>query len=162
MKLKLIRLGSTTKGNGASLGALYIDNELVCGTVEDEKRSKKKWGETRIPEGTYKVGLRSIGGFHNRYKHKFADIHRGMLCIYNNKADWSIEAAGMRFQYILLHIGNYERDTAGCVLVNDVLNFDKFTGAQSTAAYKDVYPIIADYIAEHGDIEIEIIDAQNG
>lgn len=160
MKLKLVRLG--TNGD-ATIGALYIDGKLVCGTVEDEPRAVKVWGETRIPEGTFKMGLRKAGSFHSRYKTKFADIHKGMLCVYSEgqKDSWKlIGDNGHTFQYILLHLGNSEADSAGCILLNSVLNFNNFTGQQSTVAYKKVYPMIANYIEANGDIEFTIVDIE--
>ena len=35
-------------------------------TLEDEQRDVKVYGETRIPAGTYKLKLRTVGGFHTR------------------------------------------------------------------------------------------------
>ena len=36
-------------------------------------------GETRIPKGIYKIGLRTVGGHHIKYSSKFPSIHKGML-----------------------------------------------------------------------------------
>ena len=63
--------------------------------------------ENRIPAGIYDVRLRKIGGFDGRYKKKFAGFHRGMLHIQDVP----------NFKYVLIHIGNTDKNTAGCLLV---------------------------------------------
>ena len=40
-------------------GLLFIDCEFECYTLEDEFRSVKVFGETRIPDGRYKIELRT-------------------------------------------------------------------------------------------------------
>ena len=45
-------------------GLLFVDCKFMCFTLEDEYRADKVYGETRIPDGTYKVELRAVGGFH--------------------------------------------------------------------------------------------------
>lgn len=124
MELKVIR---HDKSEDWTRGKLYIDGVFECYTLEDEEREVKVWGETCIPKGRYEVKLRTEGGFHNSYKNKFS-FHKGMLHI----------TKVPNFEYILIHIGNYTRNTAGCLLVgksqnkNGVLN-------HSTMAYKDMY-----------------------
>lgn len=113
---------------------------------------KKVYGETRIPNGIYEIGLRSEGGFHSRYSKRFSD-HKGMLCLYN-KPNWTLVNSGISFQYILIHTGNTDKHTAGCLLLNDVVDASKFTGSYSTQAYKRIYPKIADHIEECGPVQI--------
>ena len=153
MKLKVIRFSSQ---KDSTSGLLFEENEygikFICYTLEDEKREEKVRGETRVPAGKYKLALRKEGGFHSRYSKKFSD-HKGMLCLYN-KPNWTLENAGMSFQYILIHTGNTDEHTAGCLLLNDVVDASKFTGSYSTQAYKRIYPKIADYIEECGPVQI--------
>ena len=42
-----------------------------------KKENEKVYGETRIPAGTYKLKLRTEGGYHQKYSKRFPDIHRG-------------------------------------------------------------------------------------
>jgi len=158
MDLKVLRIGDN--GN-ATLGVFYINGILACGTVEDEERSIKVAGETRIPNGKYKVGLRKEGGFHNRYSVKYGDMHKGMLAIYNAN-DWKIKADGMEFQYVLIHNGNTEKHTAACLLLNNSIDFRTNTGGSSVDAYKEWYPIIADAVERGEDVTIEYIDVETG
>jgi len=148
MKLEVLRFNSS---DDFTTGLLFdvTDNvrSFLCYTLEDEARTEKKWGETRIPAGTYKLTLRSEGGFHTRYLAKFgADFHKGM--IYVNEVP--------NFEYILWHIGNDDDDTAGCLLVGKTSQ-DNFIGS-STAAYKEIYPPIRDAILSGEEVSVKYID----
>ena len=110
--------------------------------IEDERRALKVKGETRVPAGTYKIELRKEGGFHDRYTKKYPGLHRGMLHITDVP----------NFEYILIHTGNTDEHTAGCLIVGDAqennqLLPDGFVG-KSVNAYKRIYPSIAKAIAE--------------
>ena len=146
--LEVLRYSS---GTDSTLGILSemadYGREFLCYTLEDEFREEKVSAETRIPEGTYDIKLRTIGGFNSRYLDKFGtDFHKGMLHVQNVPG----------FEYILIHTGNTDEHTAGCLLLNDVVDASKFTGSYSTQAYKRVYPKIADYIEECGPVQIII------
>ena len=136
MKLEVIRFSSGTDStNGILLNK--TNNKFLAYTLEDEYRSEKKYGETRIPDGTYKLGLRKVGGYNAKYSKRFADIHTGMLHVLNVPG----------FEYILIHCGNTDEHTAGCLLVgysqeNNQITKDGFIG-KSTQAYKRIYPKIA-------------------
>lgn len=126
-----------SSGKESSLGVMFINGKFACYTLEDEKRSAKVYGKTRIPRGTYRIGFRKVGGFNSRYKKKFPLWHGGMLEILNVP----------NFKYVLIHIGNKDDDTAGCILVGNTANNntrgDGFIG-YSTQAYKRIYPIISE------------------
>lgn len=128
----------------ASLGVLFIDGVFQCFTLEDEERFVKKMGETRIPEGTYEVKLRKEGGHHERYKVKYSDIHKGMLHIVDVP----------NFKWILIHIGNTEKDTDGCLLVGDII-YSNHTLGGSTIAYKKIYPKIAAELEKNNKVTIK-------
>ena len=126
-------------------GLFFNDHDFKCYTLEDEFRSVKVFGETRIDDGRYPVELRTEGGFHQRYLDKFGDaFHKGMLWIRNVP----------NFKWVLIHIGNDDDDTAGCLLVGSTADKDRgFIGA-STKAYKDIYPEIADALLASEDVFI--------
>ena len=138
MKLEVLRFSS---GKDSTSGALFSVVEgvktFLCYTLEDEYRDNKVYSETRIPAGIYEIRFRTVGGFHAKYSKRFQDIHKGMLHI--------VDVPG--FDYILVHCGNTDEHTAGCLLVGDTQNNnmveeDGFIG-RSTAAYKRIYPKIA-------------------
>ena len=153
MKLEVLRFSS---GKDSTSGALFAvvgqRKRFLCYTLEDEYRDVKKYGETRIPAGTYKIQLRTVGGFHQKYATRFYDIHKGMLHI--------TDVPG--FEYILIHCGNTDEHTAGCLLVgdsqnNNMVEEDGFIG-RSTAAYKRIYPDIAKAVASGKEVTITYID----
>ena len=154
MRLELYRFSSQ---NESTLGILYIVNDetnqkdFLCFTLEDQKREVKVYGETRIPKGSYQIEYRKEGGYHNKYSKRFPSIHRGMLEIRDVP----------NFTHILLHCGNTDDDTDGCLLVGNVVSQnitkDGFLG-QSTDCYKRIYPILADILDTQKHLSIKIIN----
>jgi hypothetical protein len=131
-------------------GLFLINGEFQVHTLEDEYRTKKVYGETRISSGRFRIELRTEGGFHQRYLKIFgADFHKGML--------WIKDIPG--FEYVLIHIGNDDDDTAGCILVGMKQDADDagFIGG-SKDAYKKIYPIIRDCILSGEEVYINIYD----
>lgn len=141
MKLQLLRLYDSGK---ATVGVLYIDGKFECWTLEDEKRDVKVKGETRIPEGTYEIKLRTEGTHHTDYAKKFS-FHKGMLHLQNVP----------NFQFILIHIGNTEKDTDGCILLGKQATSIPSI-LESTEAYKQMYPKVAERLAKGEKVTIEI------
>ena len=151
MRLEVLRFNN---GVDSTSGLLFDVTDLsnkvfLAYTLEDEYRDVKVMGETRIPNGTYEICFRTEGGFHNKYKSRFKNIHKGMLQVMNVP----------NFEYILIHCGNTDENTAGCLLVGDSQNnnsIDKngFIGS-STQAYKRIYPAIAEAIAVGEQVLIE-------
>lgn len=124
--------------NEATLSKIYIDGVFECYGLEDEYREKKVAAETRIPAGDYAVTLRKEGGFHQRYLNRFgAAFHKGMLWVRNVP----------NFEYILIHIGNSEADTAGCLLIGADRDEQAMTVLESVAGYKRFYPKVVDAAA---------------
>lgn len=91
-----------------TIGKLYIDGVYFCDTVEDKDRglndsmeestikSRKVYGETAIPLGTYKVEI--------TYSPKFK---KNLPLLYNVKG----------FEGIRIHSGNTAKDSLGCIIV---------------------------------------------
>ncbi len=91
-----------------TIGKLYINGEYFCDTIEDTDRgltqtmtdaqikSKKVYGQTAIPTGTYRV----IISYSNKFK-------RQMPLLLNVPG----------FLGIRIHSGNTEKDTEGCLIV---------------------------------------------
>tara|TARA_R100001510_G_C7652348_1_gene210162 strand:- start:2116 stop:2583 length:468 start_codon:yes stop_codon:yes gene_type:complete len=153
MKLEVLRFSSQTDSTSGLLFEITdLGRNFMCYTLEDERRVLKVKGETRVPAGTYKIELRNEGGFHQKYTKKYPSIHRGMLHITNVP----------NFEYILIHTGNTDEHTAGCLIVgdaqeNNILLPDGFVG-KSVNAYKRIYPNIAKAIASGEEVTIRYID----
>ena len=155
MKLEVLRISSQKDStNGILFDITGGERKFLCYTLEDEYRplSEKVMGETRIPAGTYEITLRTVGGFHGRYKARYGDKHKGML--------WVRNVPG--FEYILIHSGNTDEHTAGCLLVGDSQNEnlskkDGFIGASRTA-YERIYPPIAEALESGKKVTITYTD----
>ena len=153
MQLEVLRFSSQTDStSGLLFEVTDIKRHFLCYTLEDERRAVKVRGETRVPAGTYKIELRKEGGFHNRYTKKYPGIHRGMLHITDVP----------NFEYILIHTGNTDEHTAGCLIVgdaqeNNIILPDGFVG-KSVNAYKRIYPSIAKAIEQGEEVTITYID----
>jgi len=147
-----------SSGVDSTLGILSENGpdgrEFLAYTLEDEFREEKVSAETRIPEGTYDVKLRTTGGFHSRYAAKFGDWHKGMLHVQDVPG----------FEYILIHTGNTDEHTMGCLLVADSstqnITKDGFIGA-SVSAYKRIYPSLAQWLLDGNILTITYIDYDN-
>ena len=153
MKLIVLRFSSEADStHGLLFEHTEVGKKFLCYTLEDERRALKVRGETRVPAGTYKIELRKEGGFHERYTKKYPGIHRGMLHVTDVP----------NFEYILIHTGNTDEHTSGCLLVadsqeNNQLLPDGFIG-KSVNAYKRIYPRIAAAISNGEEVYIEYID----
>lgn len=138
----IIKVDRFISDSETTISKVYIDGEFECYALEDEYREEKVMGETRIPEGSYAIGIRDIGGFHARYSRRFKNSrdleHKGMLQILNVP----------NFEYILIHIGNDEDDTAGCLLLGKHANLKTMTITRSKDAYVDFYNKVIDAALE--------------
>ena len=153
MKLEVLRFSSQKDSTNGLLFDVTKDRKFLAYTLEDEYRDTKIKAETRIPAGTYEITLRKVGGFDKRYSKKYGNMHKGML--------WVRDVPG--FEYILIHTGNTDEHTAGCLLVGDTQyqnitkTKDGFIGS-SVNAYKRIYPNIADAIEQGECVEISYVD----
>ena len=149
MELEVLRFSSQSDStSGLLFDITNGKREFLCYTLEDEHRDEKVMGETRVPAGTYAITLRKTGGFNSRYSKKYGDMHKGML--------WVRDVPN--FEYILIHTGNTDEHTAGCLLLGDSqqANFGSSNGmvGSSVNAYKRVYPPIAKALEEGKSVSI--------
>lgn len=144
MKIKVIR----KRNNGdTTIGDMLIDDIFVCNTLEDEPRFEKVFGEMRIPAGAYIIKFRKEGKFHKLYGERFQEFHIGMLHITNIPG----------FEYVLIHVGNTDEDTAGCLLIGKAKP-NEWVITNSTETYKIVYKQIAAALLQNEKVTIQYID----
>ena len=134
MKLTVVR---TQFGTDATNGMLFINGLFECYTLEDQYQSVKVMHETCIPEGTYDIKFRTVGGFHEKYKKRYGNDHYGMLHLQDVP----------NFTYILIHAGNTDEHTSGCLIVGESqpdldISDDGFIG-HSGKAYQKLYNKVA-------------------
>ena len=137
-----------------TIGRLYVNGERFCDTLEDAVRDlnkngkfdngeKKIYGQTAIPYGTYEITMKvQSPKFSQKSAYKFCN---GYLPRLLNVPE---------FDGILIHIGNYPKDTEGCILVGK----NTVVGAvmESTITFKKLYPILKSASDRGEKITIEI------
>lgn len=101
------------KGPSYTIGKLFIDGQYFCDTIEDVVRNlpnacpntsrwvpckcqEKIYAQTAIPAGTYKVSME----YSPRFKRKLPYLHEVP-----------------HFLGILIHSGNTDADSGGCIIV---------------------------------------------
>ena len=131
----------------STVGILTVDRKPVCFTLEDQRQpGAKVRSETRIPEGFYPIRTREHGGFYARYQKRFGSWHRGMLEL--------VDVPG--FTDILIHVGNVDDDTAGCLLVGQGASLKgRYSVTSSVIAYRALYRRVIDQCYA-GNLYIEI------
>ena len=153
MNLEVIRFSSQADStSGLLFENTVVGRNFLCYTLEDEYRVLKIKGETRIPAGTYDIKFRKKGRLHTKYSKKHPTIHRGMLHITDVP----------NFEYILIHTGNTDEHTAGCLILgdaqeNNVIVKNGWVG-KSSNAYKRIYPLIAAALEKEEKVTITYTD----
>jgi len=118
-----------------TISKVYVDGKLFCYAVEDEIRSVKVKGETAIPKGVYPLGT--------RWSPKFSGA-------YNHEMIWVKDVPN--FEFILIHWGNTDDDTDGCLIVGDKIGVVKGQEGvlNSRATYLKLYNKVIDKIKDSG------------
>lgn len=138
-----------------TISNMYIDGVKFCNVLEDTDRGltqdmplediqkAKVYGKTAIPTGTYKVTLDIVSPKFSKYKqYKFC----------NGKLPRLIDVPG--YSGVLIHIGNTEADTDGCLLVGQNNAMGKVTN--STATFKSLYDKMLEAVNRKENITITI------
>lgn len=135
MKLVLKRINNQ---DNYCEGKLYIDGIYQCDVIEDTDRgltnemsvteiqSKKVYGETAIPKGTYQITLDVVSP-------KFKNRSWATFC--EGKLPRLLDVPG--FEGVLIHVGNKAADSLGCLLVGQKSS-DGIV-SNSTQTFKDLY-----------------------
>ena len=114
-----IRIKRIARKKGYTIGRMYVDGVYSCDTLEDQDRGlrssmtsaelafRKIKGSTAIPTGRYEVTMNVTSprfGGRSYYK---------QLC--NGKLPRLLHVPN--FEGVLIHVGNTQKDTEGCILV---------------------------------------------
>ena len=152
MKIEVLRISSESDSSSGLVFNVTDGRKFLCYSLEDEYRNDKVMHETRVPAGTYQILLRKEGGFNARYAKKYGDFHKGMLHVQDVPG----------FEYILIHTGNTDEHTSGCLIVgdsqeNNQLLKNGFIG-KSVQAYKRIYTPIAEALENGEEVTITYVD----
>lgn len=138
MKILVKRIAKLPK---YTIGKMYIDGNYLCDTLEDPDRglkqqmsleeiqSKKQYGDTAIPTGTYQVSMNVVSP-------KFKD--RSWAKPWGGKIPRLQNVPG--YTGVLIHVGNKPEDTLGCILVGE--NKVKGQVVNSTIAFNKLMKIL--------------------
>lgn len=151
MKIDLYRIKS---GENDTIGLFFIDGLFECFTLEDEYRTIKIKGETRILAGHYWVDFRKVDSpstqkYRERYLNIGFDYHLMLLDV-------------PEFEYIYIHPGVDESHTDGCILVGDSINSNITTNAtlgKSREAFERIYQKISKVLKGGNKVQIEVHDS---
>lgn len=139
------------KVSNYTIGSLYVNGEFFSNTLEDTDRDLKSsmsqdeiskikvYGKTAIPYGTYKITMGVVS-------EKFKD--RSWAKPYDGKIPRLLNVPG--FEGVLIHPGNNEEDTYGCILVGKNDTQGKVSNSQNT-----FHKLMA-ILSGNSDIEITI------
>lgn len=103
--------------------------EAECFALEDLPRPVKIDGETCIPAGRYELKLRTFGRFYETYRVRYPWNEPGMLWL----------QAVPQFSDVLIHCGNTDKETRGCLLLGDRADVHRPSVQGSLDAYQRVY-----------------------
>ena len=152
MKLLLRRI---FKGPSYTIGKLFINGVYECDTLEDQDRgltsqmsleeikAKKVYGVTAIPTGTYSINMTTVSP---KFKDRaWAKPYKGVLPRLENVKG---------YEGVLIHVGNDQEATSGCLLVGE--NKIKGKVINSTACFHELMGELLKAHDRGEDISIEI------
>lgn len=139
-----------------TIGKLYVNDEYICDTIEDTDRSltnkmtsaqvlkKKVKDKTAIPTGTYQLTLKIQSPKYSKKAYFKKYCNAMMPRILNIPG----------FEGVLIHTGNTQLDSAGCLIVG----YNKVVGkvVDSVKAFEKLYPILKTASDKNETIKITI------
>ncbi|ECL4402066.1 hypothetical protein FTI81_01700 [Campylobacter jejuni] len=117
-----------------------------CFSLEEDKEGLESGKDLRIPEGNYNLKRHSPSRFENTLRSITKKDDDTMINVYNDEVPAS--------RAILLHWGNTDKDTQGCILLGLTKDNNNESVGQSRQACKEFYDLMHGKNLE--DIKLEI------
>ncbi|KJD21396.1 DUF5675 family protein [Campylobacter jejuni] len=117
-----------------------------CFSLEEDKEGLESGKDLRIPEGNYNLRRHSPSRFENTLRSITKKDDDEMINVYNNEVPAS--------RAILIHWGNTDKDTKGCILLGLTKDNNNESVGQSRQACKEFYDLMHGKNLE--DIKLEI------
>ncbi|EJV0355836.1 hypothetical protein N5188_000698 [Campylobacter coli] len=117
-----------------------------CFSLEEDKEGLESGKDLRIPEGNYNLKRHSPSRFENTLRSITKKDDDTMINVYNNEVPAS--------RAILIHWGNTDKDTEGCILLGLTKDNNNESIGQSRQACKEFYDLMHGKNLE--DIKLEI------
>lgn len=136
MKIVEITLSRGHDSGESTVGIISTKNKAFV-SLEDTHRDIKVAGKTCIPKGRYEI--------------KFREVLSGLTRKYQSQFDWFEYHLMLQnvpnFNYVYMHIGNYPKNTDGCILVARTLDTSREDMIQnSRQSFKEFYILISDHL----------------
>ncbi|EOW1206658.1 DUF5675 family protein [Campylobacter coli] len=149
MKIKIIRRYT---GKTCVIGKFKVldDKEKIlfeCFSLEEDKEGLESGKDLRIPEGNYNLKRHSPSRFENTLR-SITKKDDTMINVYNDKVPSS--------RAILIHWGNTDKDTKGCILLGLTKDNNNESVGQSRQACKEFYDLM--YKQDLSKIQLEIVN----
>lgn len=151
-----LRIDRKYKKQSYTISNLYIDGKWFCNCLEDADRglddsmsedlirTLKKPSITAIPRGTYEITLDVVSPKYSKVQF-YKDICNGKVPRLKNVKG---------FDGILIHAGNTDKDSSGCLLVGQ--NKVKGQVVNSKETFKQLYKLLQDGKSRGEKITIKI------
>ncbi|EOG9091850.1 DUF5675 family protein [Campylobacter jejuni] len=117
-----------------------------CFSLEEDKEGLESGKDLRIPEGNYNLKRHSPSRFENTLRSITKKDDDTMINVYNDEVPAS--------RAILIHWGNTDKDTQGCILLGLTKDNNNESIGQSRQACKEFYDLMHGKNLE--DIKLEI------
>ncbi|EAI7782028.1 hypothetical protein N7686_000626 [Campylobacter jejuni] len=117
-----------------------------CFSLEEDKEGLESGKDLRIPEGNYNLKRHSPSRFENTLRSITKKDDDTMINVYNDDVPSS--------RAILIHWGNTDKDTQGCILLGLTKDNNNESIGQSRQACKEFYDLMHGKNLE--DIKLEI------
>ncbi|AUG27106.1 hypothetical protein BOI81_02175 [Campylobacter coli] len=150
MKIKIIRRYT---GKTCVIGKFKVldDEEKIlfeCFSLEEDKEGLESGKDLRIPEGNYNLKRHSPSRFENTLRSITKKDDDTMINVYNDDVPSS--------RAILIHWGNTNKDTQGCILLGHTKDNNNESIGQSRQACKEFYDLM--YKQDLSKIKLEIVN----
>ncbi|EIR9840116.1 hypothetical protein LYY74_001708 [Campylobacter coli] len=148
MKIKIIRRYT---GKTCVIGKFKVFNDddkllFECFSLEENKEGVERNKDLRIPEGIYDLKRHSPSRFENTLRSITKKYDDTMINVFNEKVPFD--------RHILIHWGNTDKDTKGCILLGLTKDNNNESIGQSRQACKEFYDLM--YGKNLEDIKLEI------
>ncbi|EAH4828422.1 hypothetical protein QJ376_001679 [Campylobacter coli] len=150
MKIKIIRRYT---GKTCVIGKFKVFNDddkllFECFSLEEDKEGVERNKDLRIPEGIYDLKRHSPSRFENTLRSITKKDDDTMINVFNEKVPFD--------RHILIHWGNTDKDTQGCILLGLTKDNNNESIGQSRQACKEFYDLM--YKQDLSKIKLEIVN----
>ncbi|HED7882221.1 TPA: hypothetical protein R6B55_000135 [Campylobacter coli] len=150
MKIKIIRRYT---GKTCVIGKFKVFNDddkllFECFSLEEDKEGVERNKDLRIPEGIYDLKRHSPSRFENTLRSITKKDDDTMINVYNEEVPLD--------RRILIHWGNTDKDTQGCILLGLTKDNNNESVGQSRQACKEFYDLM--YKKDLSEIKLEIVN----